>query len=824
MGKLFTTSAKEALQIAQKMAINFRHNAVSTEHILYGLVKEGSGVAAKTINGLTVTADDIKDEIELLTGYGDNTFEQQDQLYLPYSPRAGQILETATKQASELKAPQVGTGHLLLALLRDQTILSSRILTNLGLSIVKTRKILLGKMGISERSEHHTRNKNTQVDDTTSQTPTLDALARDLTATVSQKQLDPVIGRTPEIARVIQILSRRTKNNPVLIGEPGVGKTAIVEGLAQKVAQNLVPENLANKRVMMLDVGSLVAGTKYRGEFEDRLKKIVNEIYQSRDVILFVDELHTLIGAGGAEGAIDASNILKPALSRGELQMIGATTLDEYQKYIEKDAAFARRFAKVLVEEPSTEETYQILQGLKPQYEQHHHLTITSDALRSAVDLSKRYLTNRFLPDKAIDLVDEASAMVHIKHSQQNQMDSVEQLEQQLQQLDLQKDEAIEQQDFETAAQVRQLELQLQAKLEVESQKSISQPNLPTVMAEDIAQIVSQWTNIPTTKISQQESKKLLHLEQELHQQVVGQDGAVSAVAKAIRRSRSGLKDPQHPIGSFLFLGPTGVGKTELAKALSRTVFGSEEDLIRIDMSEYMEKFSTSRLVGAAPGYVGYEEGGQLTEQVRNHPYAVILLDEVEKAHRDVFNLLLQVLDDGFLTDSKGRKVDFRNTIIIMTSNLGVQSLQDEHNVGFNQSNPNNYQAIKSHILAETKQFFRPEFLNRIDDILVFHELTKVDLEQIVKILSKNLVVRLKQRQIQLKLTPRALTWLVDKGYTPQLGARPLRRTIQTEVEDRISDLLLAHELIAGDRLSVGVAKDQLTFNIKHLEKIHAKS
>lgn len=825
MNEIFTASAKESLRLAQQAAKKFHHHAVGSEHILYGLVKEGSGVAAKTIIDLSISAEDIKDEIEAMTGYGTKDTKANNVMYLPYSPRAGQILEAAGQQAKLLEAPQIGTSHILLVLLRDQTILASRILANLGISVVKTRKLLLQKMGISTKGDSKKRATQQQTLSGKSSTPTLDSLARDLTQYAQEKQLDPVIGRDSEIERTIQILSRRTKNNPVLLGEPGVGKTAIVEGLAQKIIAGEVPVEMTNKRLMLLDMGSLVAGTKYRGEFEDRLKKIINEIYHDGNVILFVDELHTMIGAGGAEGAIDASNILKPALSRGELQMIGATTLDEYQKYIEKDAAFARRFAKVQVEEPSVADSFLILQGLRPEYEEHHQLKITDEALKAAVKLSQRYLPNRFLPDKAIDLIDEASASVHIKASSTRAIDKIEQLEQQLNTAAQAKERAITDQNFEEAAHYRQEEMTFKHKLEKQEQKSNkrNRKSLPHVQEQDIAQVVSQWTGIPVSKMTNHQSRQLLNLEKELHQRVVGQEEAISAVARAIRRARSGLKDPQHPIGSFLFMGPTGVGKTELAKALAASMFGKETDIIRIDMSEYMEKFSTSRLVGSAPGYVGYEEGGQLTEQVRNHPYSVILLDEVEKAHRDVFNLLLQVLDDGFLTDSKGRKVDFRNTVIIMTSNLGATTLRDTHTVGFNETTiTNHYESMKQQILAETKQFFRPEFLNRIDDILVFHELTKTDLHQIIKIMSQGLIKRLNEQQIKLKLTPKAMDYLVEKGYNSELGARPLRRTIQVEVEDQISDLLLSNQLCAGDQLSVGAAKQQLKFNIRHPETIQA--
>ncbi|KJY51277.1 Chaperone protein ClpB [Bombilactobacillus mellis] len=823
MNEIFTASAKETLRLAQQAAKRFRHHTVGSEHILYGLAKEGSGVAAKTITDLAVSAEDIQEEIEAVTGYGTDDSKAQNLIYLPYSPRAGQILEEAAQQAKILEAPQIGTSHILLVLLQDPTILATRILANLGVSIVKARKLLLQKMGLSTKNSNKKPTSLSKVRSANgkSLTPTLDSLARDLTQSAQEQRLDPVIGRDAEIKRTIQILSRRTKNNPILLGEPGVGKTAIVEGLAQKIAAGEVPQEMAEKRLMLLDMGSLVAGTKYRGEFEDRLKKIINEIYRDGQVILFVDELHTMIGAGGAEGAIDASNILKPALSRGELQMIGATTLDEYQKYIEKDAAFARRFAKVQVDEPSSEDSLLILQGLRAQYENHHQLKITDAALKAAVKLSQRYLPNRFLPDKAIDLIDEASARVHIQASSQHSPTKLDQLEAQLNATAQAKDQAIVEQNFEQAAQYRQEEMNLKANLAQQEQQAQSSEQQPQVGPGDIAVIVSQWTGVPVTKMTDEQSRKLLNLEKELHQRVVGQEEAISAVARAIRRARSGLKDPRRPIGSFMFLGPTGVGKTELAKSLAASMFGSETDIIRIDMSEYMEKFSTSRLIGSAPGYVGYEEGGQLTEQVRNHPYSVILLDEVEKAHRDVFNLLLQVLDDGFLTDSKGRRVDFRNTIIIMTSNLGATTLRDTHTVGFNEAtNTNQYENMKQQILTETKQFFRPEFLNRIDDILVFHELTKKDLHQIIRIMSQGLVQRLREQQIKLRITPRALDYLVEKGYSPQLGARPLQRTIQVEVEDKISDLLLSHQLQTGDNLSVGVAKKQLKFNIRNLETV----
>lgn len=819
MDDLFTPSAKEALVLAQESAKNFRHHAVGTEHLLYGLVKENNGVAAKTINELAINADDIHDEIEMITGYGPADDQAKEVMYLPYSPRAGEILEQASREAKMLESNQVGTSHILLAILRNEDILATRILSDLGLSIVKARKLLIQKMGLA--GGKNSTKQSQQVKN--SHTPTLDSLARDMTVMAREGRLDPIIGMKKEMNRMVQVLSRRTKNNPVLIGEPGVGKTSIVEGLAQKIVAGDVPEEMLNKRLMVLDMGTLVAGTKYRGEFEDRLKKIIDEIYQDGNVILFVDELHTLIGAGGAEGAIDASNILKPALSRGELQMIGATTLDEYQKYIEKDAAFERRFAKIMVNEPSNHDSYLILKGIRPKYEAHHKLVITDDALKAAVDLSKRYLTNRYLPDKAIDVMDEAAAKVHIDADKGNHLSDLKKIEDQLKSVSKQKDQAIMKQDFATAAQYREQELDLEQKI---AKKDPQGPDAKIrkdvqVTPTDIAQVIAEWTGIPVEQVNKREGKRLMNLEATLHERVVGQDEAVKAVSKAIRRARSGLKDPNRTIGSFIFLGPTGVGKTELAKALAAAMFGDENDIIRVDMSEYMEKYSTSRLVGSAPGYVGFEEGGQLTEQVRNHPYSVVLLDEVEKAHPDVFNLLLQVLDDGFLTDSKGRKVDFRNTIIIMTSNLGATELRDEHNVGFNQpSVDNQYKAMKSKILAATKEFFRPEFLNRVDDILVFHELNKQDLHKIIRIMSKNLVKRLADKGIKLTITPAAMDVLVDKGYNPQMGARPLRRTIQNEVEDPISDLLLSEKAKSGNKITVGASKGKLSFKVHANEPV----
>ena len=708
----------------------------------------------------------------------------------------------------------------MLALLSDDAILSSRILSNLDVNPKQARRILLRRLGIAEnqqrRAPRRRPGENDGSDGEVQGTPTLDKLARDLTQIARSDGMDPVVGRDREIKRVVQILSRRTKNNPVLIGEPGVGKTAIAEGLAERIVAGRVPEELADKRLMMLDMGSLVAGTKYRGEFEDRLKKIINEIYHDGHVILFIDELHTLVGAGGAEGAIDASNILKPALARGELQTIGATTLDEYQKYIESDAALERRFATVQVEEPTAEDALAILKGLRPKYEEHHHVKIDDEALEAAVKLSTRYLTSRFLPDKAIDLMDEAAAMVRIEAEEQSSPLANEQA--QLRKLGEEKEQAIEQQDFDRAAQLRQAELTIKARLaqeEEQRQKQADQYQLH-VTGEDIAKVVAEWTGVPLTQLQKTESDRLINLERVLHQRVIGQDEAVSAIARSIRRARSGLKDPNRPIGSFMFLGPTGVGKTELAKALAEAMFGSENNMIRVDMSEYMEKYSVSRLIGAAPGYVGYDEGGQLTEKVRQHPYSVVLLDEAEKAHPDVFNLLLQVLDDGYLTDSKGRRVDFRNTILIMTSNLGATQLQDEKTVGFGAADMTaDYQAMSAAIKQQLKLHFRPEFLNRIDETIIFHSLNQKELHQIVKLLADKVKQRMAERDIKVRFTPGAIDVIAKAGYDPEYGARPLRRSLQNLVEDPLSEALLAGAVQTGDEVVIGSHQGKITLKDK---------
>ena len=816
MDNMFTPSAKHVLALAHEQAKYFKHQAVGTEHLLLALAIEREGIASKIFEQFSITSDDIQEEIERMIGYG--TMDDMGPAdYLPYSPKARQVLALAGQEAQQLNALKIGTEHLLLALISDEGILSSRILLSLDVLPRQIRKVTLRRLGVSDIQARQRLGRQPGQRARRSETPTLDKLARDMTQMARDGKLDPVIGRDNELRRVEQILSRRTKNNPVLIGEPGVGKTAIAEELARRMASNEVPEDLAQKRLMMLDMGSLVAGTKYRGEFEDRLKKVIDEIQKDVHVILFIDELHTLIGAGGAEGAIDASNILKPALARGDLQTIGATPLDEYQKYIESDAALERRFATVQVEEPTENVALQILNGLRPKYEEHHHVKIDDDALKQAVKLSSRYITDRYLPDKAIDLIDEASSMVRIDAEEKgNHQPS---LTTKLAQLRQQKEAAIENQGFDQAANLRQEELTLKAKVDEQQKKAEQQSTRQKLhtTGEDVAKIVAEWTGVPLTQLKKSESERLVNLEKVLHNRVIGQNEAVSVVAKAIRRARSGLKDPQRPIGSFMFLGPTGVGKTELAKALAAAMFGSEDNMIRIDMSEYMEKYSTSRLIGVAPGYVGYDEGGQLTEKVRQHPYSVVLLDEAEKAHPDVFNLLLQVLDDGYLTDAKGRKVDFRNTIIIMTSNLGATQLQDEKEVGFGARDVSqDYQAMASAIRQQLKLHFRPEFLNRIDETVIFHSLQKDELHQIVKLMVAQLRARVAEQGINLKVTPAAIDVVATEGYDPAYGARPLRRALQDLIEDPLSTALLSGNVKTGDNVVVGAHQGKITLKVKN--------
>ena len=818
MEDLFTPKAKEVLMLAQEEAKYFKHQTIGSEHLLLALVVEQEGIAGKTLREMNIQENDIREEIEHYTGFG-MVKHYPDNYFLPYSPRVKQIIAYANDEAKRSGAEKIGTEHLLLGLLRDEEILASRIMLNLGLSLSRMRQLLKKKMGQEPtRNQTQTPNRRKQPTqakhETMEGTPTLDALARDLTRQAIEQRLDPVVGRNKEVRRLVQILSRRTKNNPVLVGEPGVGKTAIVEGLAQRIIHGQVPEDMLHKRVMMLDMGSLVAGTKFRGEFEERLKKIIDEIYNDGHIILFIDEIHTLIGAGSAEGSVDASNILKPALARGEIQLIGATTLNEYQKYVEKDSALERRLAKVQVDEPSQEEAVQILQGLRPRYEEHHGLRISDEAIEAAVTMSVRYIHSRQLPDKAIDLIDESAAKVRLDAS--NKPSKVADLQNELVRVNAEKEEAIYNQAFEQAAQLRLEERKIAEKLAQAQQKQIENQELQVVSAEDVAEVVSQWTGVPVQQIAKKESQRLMDLEKILHQRVVGQDKAVVAVSRAIRRARSGLKDPNRPIGSFMFLGPTGVGKTELAKALAQAMFGSEDALIRVDMSEFMEKYSTSRLIGSPPGYVGYEEGGQLTEKVRTKPYSVILLDEVEKAHPDIFNILLQVLDDGYLTDAKGRRVDFRNTILIMTSNLGATQLREEKSVGFNAVDQSKDQrAMEKRILEELKKAYRPEFLNRIDETVVFNSLDASEIHEIVKIMSRQIVARMAEQGIQLKITPSAIDVIGKAGFDPEYGARPIRRALQREIEDKLSEALISGQVQLGDAVTIGASKGHITLTVK---------
>lgn len=817
MDNQYTPSGKNVLMLAQEQAKYFQHQAVGTEHLLSALMMENDGIASKTLAEFNLTAEAIRDEIIRFTGFGTLSRSERS-AYLPYSPKAAEVLNNASEEARRMQVSSVGTEHILMALLNDENILAGRILNALDVNPRDVRVRIMRKLGISEQ-QRRKEDRRSKKQDNVEGTPTLDSLARDLTQQAREQRMDPVIGRSAEVKRVIQILSRRTKNNPVLIGEPGVGKTAIAEGLAQKIVAGDVPVDLTQKRLMMLDMGSLVAGTKYRGEFEDRLKKVIDEIYNDGNVILFIDELHTLIGAGGAEGAIDASNILKPALARGELQTIGATTLDEYQKYIETDAALERRFAQVQVDEPNEADAIEILKGLKGRYEQHHHVAITDEAVVEAVKLSVRYITDRFLPDKAIDIMDETAARIRIDKS--GKPTPIGKLEEKLASLRAEKDAAIEQLDFELAAQLRKKELSQKKKLDKYLADQAEQTDSTmtyelSVTPQDIDEVVAEQTGIPLTQLEKNEQERLLKLEDTLHKRVVGQEEAISAIARSIRRARSGLKDPKRPIGTFMFLGPTGVGKTELAKALAESVFGSEENMIRVDMSEFMESYSTSRLIGSAPGYVGYDEGGQLTEKVRRNPYSVILLDEAEKAHPDVFNLLLQVFDDGYLTDAKGRKIDFRNTIIIMTSNLGATRLRDEKSVGFGASNnADNYDAMNSVVRKTLKDTFRPEFINRIDEIVVFRSLTKPELHQIVKLMAKAVLSRIGDQGFTVKITAAAIDVVAEAGFDPEYGARPIRRALQTKIEDRLSEELLEGKITTNDVVTIGAKSGEITVSVK---------
>ena len=796
----FTQRAQKVLQLAQEEAIRLKHESIGTEHILLGLIREGGGIAAKALEAIDVSFDTIEKGVESLVGSGTKEVGP----IVHYTPRAKKVIELSVDESRKLGHSYIGTEHILLALIREGEGVAARVLNNAGVSLNRARQQVLQLLGSNDASIGSTGTSSS------ASTPTLDSLARDLTEVAREGSLDPVIGRGKEITRVIEVLARRTKNNPVLIGEPGVGKTAVAEGLALQIVNNEVPEILRDKRVMTLDMGTVVAGTKYRGEFEDRMKKVMEEIRQAGNIILFIDELHTLIGAGGAEGAIDASNILKPSLARGELQCIGATTLDEYRKYIEKDAALERRFQPIQVDEPSVDETILIIRGLRDRYEAHHRVKITDEAIDAAAKMSDRYISDRFLPDKAIDLIDEAGSKVRLRSY--TTPPNLKELEAKLEAIRHEKNAAVQSQEFEKAASFRDKEQKMKEELETTKTawKEKQGKKESEVTVNDIAEVVAMWTGVPVSKIAETESAKLLNMEELLHERVIGQSEAVTAISRAIRRARAGLKDPKRPIGSFIFLGPTGVGKTELARALAEAMFGDEDAMIRIDMSEYMEKHATSRLVGSPPGYVGYEEGGQLTEKVRRKPYSVVLLDEIEKAHPDVFNILLQVLEDGRLTDSKGRTVDFRNTVVIMTSNVGAEALKQNRYVGFNlQDGKKDYEGMKSSMLDSLKKAFRPEFLNRVDEMIVFHSLEKDHLQKIVSLMSNELTKRLAEQEITLDLTEAAMLKIADEGYDPEYGARPLRRALQKHVEDRLSEELLKGTVLTGGTVIVDVENDE---------------
>ncbi len=804
----FTDRARKVMALAREEARRYNHEYIGTEHILLGLVKEGSGVAATVLQNLDIELKKVRMEIEKIVQTGPDLVSVGQ---LPFTPKVKKVLEYAMEEAKNLGHNYIGTEHLLLGLLREQEGVAAQVLLNLGVKLEDVREEVINLLGAesSQSSENQEREEKRGK----SKTPALDSFGRDLTQQARDGELDPVIGRQDVIERVIQILCRRTKNNPVLLGEAGVGKTAIVEGLAQAIVQSSVPEILRERRIVALDLAMMVAGTKYRGQFEERIKAVMSEVRRAKNVILFVDELHTLVGAGGAEGAIDASNVLKPALSRGEIQCIGATTLDEYRKYIEKDAALERRFQTIVVEPPSKEETVEILKGLRPRYEAHHKVNITDEAIIGATELSTRYITGRFLPDKAIDVIDEASARVRLKTM--THPPDLKHLEEEITNLEKEKDEAVALQDFERAARLRDKADKLKKKKEtIEKQWRERYTELtPVVDDEVVAEVVSKMTGIPLTKLESEEAKKLLHLEAELHKMVVSQEEAVRAVAKAVRRSRAGLKNPNRPVATFIFVGPSGVGKTHLAKCLAKFMFGEEDALVQIDMSEYMEKHNVSRLIGAPPGYIGYEEGGQLTEKIRRRPYAVVLLDEIEKAHPDVFNMLLQIMEEGRLTDSFGRKVDFRNVVLIMTSNIGAEIIRGQAGMGFRKTTEEqSYEAMKEQLMKVIEKHFRPEFLNRLDNTIVFKPLTRENLDKIVHIEIAALQKRLSNYNITLNLTEEALDHLIKKGYDPTFGARPLRRAIENLVEDPLAEEILQGKFAHGATIRVKVRDGKLAF------------
>lgn len=810
----YTPQAKEALSLAVEMAESLNHGYVGTEHLLIGLLQEGTGVAAKVLEENGVEEAKVVELVsQLITP--DNSVQMAENA--AYTPRARRVIENSYREAVRFKAAQIGTEHILIAILREGDCVASRLLNTIGISVQKLYIDLLAAMGEDAPSVKDEMQRGS-YGKRGSSTPALDSYSRNLTQMALDGKLDPVIGREHEIQRVIQILSRRTKNNPCLIGEPGVGKTAVVEGLAQRIAAGDVPDTIADKRVMTLDLSGMVAGSKYRGEFEERIKKVIAEVVESKDVLLFIDEIHTIIGTGGAEGALDASNILKPSLARGELQLIGATTIDEYRKYIEKDAALERRFQPVTVDEPSEEESIAILKGLRSRYEEHHKVEITDDALEAAVKLSARYINDRFLPDKAIDLIDEASSKVRLLNY--TKPAKVRTYEEQIDELEEEKETAIREEAYEKAGDIKKKQEKLKEKIHqiLEKWEKEKETRKLTVGENEVADVVAGWTKIPVKKLAEEESERLKNLENILHERVVGQEEAITAVSKAIRRGRIGLKDPKRPIGSFLFLGPTGVGKTELSKALAEAMFGTETSLIRVDMSEYMEKHSVSKMIGSPPGYVGYEEGGQLSEKVRRNPYSVILFDEIEKAHPDVFNILLQVLDDGHITDAQGRKIDFKNTIIIMTSNAGAENIIAPKRLGFGVATDAkaDHEFMKGRVMEEVKRLFKPEFLNRIDEIIVFHQLTKEHMKGIADIMLKGIEKRCKEQLgITLTVNEAAKELLIDKGYDEKYGARPLRRTIQSLLEDKMAEEILDGKIKKSAGVEAGCEDGRLIFTVK---------
>ncbi len=817
MFERFTEKAIKVIMLAQEEARRLGHNFVGTEQVLLGLIGEGTGIAAKTLKSMGVNLKDARIEVEKIIGRGSGFVAVE----IPFTPRAKRVLELSWDEARQLGHNYIGTEHLLLGLIREGEGVAARVLENLGVDLNKIRSNVIKMLGDSKpqtASSGVGSGSSSSSQASKVKTPSLDEFGTDLTLAASELRLDPVVGREKEIERVIQILARRTKNNPVLLGEPGVGKTAVAEGLAIRIVNSEVPDILENKKIIQLDMGLLIAGTKYRGEFEERLKKIMDEIRQAGNVILVIDEMHTLIGAGAAEGAIDAANILKPALSRGEIQVIGATTSDEYRKYIEKDSALERRFQPVIIEEPSIDETIEIIRGLKPKYEEHHNLIISDDAIVAATKLSSKYINDRFLPDKAIDVIDEASSKVRLKVCTLSP--EGKELEKELKDIIREKEEAIRNQEFERASSLRDDEANMKDKIREVSEEWRRQndANKPTVTEDDVAEVVATMTGVPVTKLTEGESERLLKLEETLHNRVIGQSDAVTAISKAIRRARVGLKSPNRPIGSFIFSGPTGVGKTELAKALAEAIFGSEDNMIRVDMSEFMEKHSTAKLIGSPPGYVGYDDGGHLAELVRKKPYSVILFDEIEKAHPDVFNIMLQILDDGRLTDAKGRHINFKNTVIIMTSNVGASMITTQGKLGFSTAETakqDKYEKLKETVNEELKKAFRPEFLNRIDDIIVFSHLSKEEIREIVDLMMKDLFKRLSERDLSIEVTDEVKDYLAKDGYSEAYGARPLRRLIQKKIEDQLAEEILTNAYQPGDTIVLKLENDKIVFERK---------